>query len=308
MVEEHVPVLRERVVEAFASAPRRILVDGTIGVGGHAAALLAALPQVRLIGLDRDAEALERSRRNLVAYAERLQLVHGNFAELDKHLVSFGVDKVDGVLLDLGMSSLQIDRSDRGFSYLRDGPLDMRMDRSATTTAADLLQKATESEIARVLWEFGEERLARKIARSIVQQRSKAPLRTTAELAALVRRSVSGRKPVSSLARVFQGVRMWVNGELENLCEGLERVLGVLAPGSLLAVLSYHSLEDRMVKQFFSRQVDGCICPPALPRCGCGFVPGFELVSRRAIQPQRDEIEGNPRARSARLRLLRRAA
>ena len=308
MTTGHVPVLRERIVELFASRPRRVVVDGTLGAGGHARALLEALPGTRLVGLDRDTEALELARRNLQEHADRLTLVHGSFAQLDAHLAGLGIGLVDGVLLDLGVSSLQIDRAERGFSYLRDGPLDMRMDRGTARSAADLLNHADETEIARVLREFGEERSARRIARSIVRQRQVAPLRTTAELAAIVRNCVSGRKPVSSLARVFQGVRMWVNGELENLREGLGCVLGVLAPGSLLAVLSYHSLEDRSVKQFFRQQVEGCVCPPGLPRCGCGFVAGFELLTRRAIRPSEAEIAHNVRARSARLRALQRAA
>jgi len=225
---------------------------------------------------------------------------------LDGCLADLGIEAVSGIVLDLGVSSRQIDRPSRGFSYLREGPLDMRMDPAARRSAAELLNEAPEEEIARVLREYGEERAARRMARAIVQRRLQAPLRTTADLAAIVRQWGSGRKPVSSLARVFQGVRVWVNGELENLRQGLERSLGVLAPGSILAVLSYHSLEDRLVKQFFRRQVDGCVCPPALPQCGCGFVPGFRLLTRRALRPEAQEVVQNVRARSARLRALQR--
>jgi 16S rRNA (cytosine1402-N4)-methyltransferase len=225
---------------------------------------------------------------------------------LDACLAENGITEVSGILLDLGVSSRQIDTPARGFSYLREGPLDMRMGPAAPRSAADLLNAASEEEIARVLWEYGEEKQARRLARAILRQRLRSPLRTTTDLAALVRQWGSGRKPVSSLARVFQGVRVWVNGELENLRQGLERSLGVLAPGSILAVLSYHSLEDRMVKQFFRRQVEGCVCPPALPRCGCGFVPGFRLLTRRALRPDAAEVERNVRARSARLRALQR--
>jgi 16S rRNA (cytosine1402-N4)-methyltransferase len=182
------------------------------------------------------------------------------------------------------------------------------MDPEAATTAAAWIEVASEDDLATVFHELGEERFARKIAREIVARRRQAPLRTTADLAAVVRRCVTGRKPVASLARVFQGVRMWVNGELENLNDGMRRALGVLAPGSLFAILSYHSLEDRAVKQFFRRQVDGCVCPRGLPRCGCGFVPGFRLVTRKALQAGPAEVAANPRARSVRLRALQRAA
>ena len=201
---------------------------------------------------------------------------------------------------------MQIDDAARGFSYLRDGPLDMRMDPGQARSASDLINTASEAEIARVLWEFGEERLSRKIARRIVSRRASRPLRSTSELADVVRGCVSGRKPVSSLARVFQSVRMWVNGELESLREGLGNLLGVLAPGAIFAVLSYHSLEDRQVKQLFRRQVDGCVCPPGLPVCGCGFVARFRLLTPRARRASAAEVERNVRARSARLRALQR--
>jgi len=304
----HVPVLRDRLVDLIALGPAGVVVDGTIGLGGHAEAILTRLPSVRLLGLDVDADALAVARRRLEPFGDRVQLVHGSYAQLDEHLHAAGFERAAGIVLDLGVSSLQIDRAERGFSYRQDGPLDMRMNPDAATHAASWLESANESEITTVLFELGEERFARKIAREIVARRREAPLRTTAELAALVRRCVPGRKPVASLARVFQGVRMWVNGELENLTEGMRRALGVLAPGSILAILSYHSLEDRAVKQFFRRQVDGCVCPPGLPRCGCGFVAGFRLVTRRGLQPSEAEVETNPRARSARLRALQRAA
>lgn len=304
----HVPVLRDRLVDLIAMGPDGVVVDGTLGLGGHAEAILNRLPTVRLLGLDVDANALAVARRRLERFGDRVLFVHGSYAQLDEHLRAAGYPCAAGVVLDLGVSSLQIDQAERGFSYRQDGPLDMRMNPDATLEAASWLETASESEIKTVLFELGEERFAGKIAREIVARRRGAPLRTTAELAALVRRCVPGRKPVASLARVFQGVRMWVNGELENLTEGMRRALGVLAPGSVFAILSYHSLEDRAVKQFFRRQVDGCVCPPDLPRCGCGFVAGFRLVTRRAWRPSEAEVAGNPRARSARLRALQRAA
>jgi len=302
----HVPVLRERVVEFLGRGPAGWVLDATVGLGGHAEAVLAGLPAARLVGLDVDPESLEAARQRLRHFGDRVRLVRGSYAHLDERLAELGVRHVSGVLFDLGVSSLQIDAAERGFSYRRRGPLDMRMDPDAPQTAADLVQAAPEHEIARVLREYGEERWSRKIARAIVNTRQRSPLATTADLAAVVRKCVPGRKPVSTLARVFQGVRMWVNRELENLHQGLGRSLGVLAPGSVLAVLSYQSLEDRLVKQFFRRQAEGCICPPALPRCACGFVPGFRVLTRRAVRPDAAEVERNVRARSARLRALQR--
>ncbi|HZM17108.1 MAG TPA: 16S rRNA (cytosine(1402)-N(4))-methyltransferase RsmH [Candidatus Krumholzibacteria bacterium] len=301
----HVPVLCDDVVAFVAQGPGEQVLDGTVGYGGHAEAILAALPQARLVGLDVDPEALQAAAQRLQRFGDRVQLLHGNYAGMDACLAELGIDTVSAIVLDLGVSSAQIDTASRGFSYRQPGPLDMRMDPTAARTAAELLHTAPMEEIARVLREYGEERSARRIARAVVEARLRAPLVTTTDLAALVR-SGSGRKPVSTLARVFQGVRVWVNGELENLRQGLGRSLGVLAPGSILAVLSYHSLEDRLVKQFFRRQEEGCICPPDLPRCGCGFVPGFRVLTRRAVRPGTAEVARNVRARSARLRVLQR--
>jgi len=308
MPRGHIPVLREEVVELLGRGPGEVILDATVGLGGHAEAILTALPQARLVGLDVDAAALEIAAERLRPFGDRVRLVHGSYARLDEHLRGAGSEDASGILIDLGISSLQIDTEQRGFSYLADGPLDMRMDPRTGSTAAEFLAAADATEIARVLRDYGEEPLARPIARAIVERRRKAPLRTTADLADVVNRTVSGRKRISTLARVFQGVRIGLNGELENLAEGSRRALGVLAPGSVFAVLSYHSLEDRLVKQLFRQQVEGCVCPPDLPHCGCGFVAEFELLTRRAIRATAAETAVNPRARSARLRALQRAA
>lgn len=308
MSERHIPVLADRVVELVAQGPAQILVDATVGLGGHAAALLAALPAARLVGLDVDREALVIAAQRLAEFGDRVTLRQGSYAQIDTHLQALGIDRVSAIVLDLGVSSLQIDAPARGFSYRVDGPLDMRMDPGATRTAAAWLATASEEEITRALREYGEEPHSRRIARAIVERRQGAPLRTTADLVAVVQRTVAGRRPVSTLARVFQGVRVAVNGELDNLREGSGRMLGVLAPGAIFAVLSYHSLEDRAVKQLFRRQVEGCTCPPDLPHCACGFVSGFRLLTRRALRPSAEEVACNPRARSARLRALQRVA
>jgi len=298
----------DEVVELIARGPGRVVLDGTVGLGGHAAAILTRLPQARLVGLDVDAQALEIAAQRLQPFAPRVTLRQGSYARLDEHLRDLGIATVDAVLLDLGVSSLQIDAAARGFSYRATGPLDMRMDPRTGTSAADLLNAADEQEIARILREYGEEPQARRLAKRIIERRRVAPLRTTADLVEVVEGTVSGRKRVSSLARVFQGVRVAVNGELENLENGLRRALGVLAPGSIFAVLSYHSLEDRAVKRLFRSQVEGCTCPPGLPVCGCGFVAGFSLLTRRALTASDAEVAVNPRARSARLRALQRLA
>jgi len=308
MTYGHLPVLRDRLVEWVAIGPGEIVVDATVGLGGHAEAILQRLPDARLIGLDVDPQALALARERLARFGSRVELVRGSYARLDEHLGTLGIEAVSAVVLDLGVSSLQVDHAERGFSYRVEGPLDMRMDPESGPSAAEFLAAADEKEIARVLREYGEEPQARRIARAITERRRKAPLRTTTDLSDVVQRTVSGRKPVSTLARVFQGVRVAVNRELENLREGLRRALGVLAPGSVFAVLSYHSLEDRAVKQFFRRQVEGCVCPPDLPQCGCGFVRGHRLLTRRAERPTPEEVAENPRARSARLRVLQRAA
>jgi 16S rRNA (cytosine1402-N4)-methyltransferase len=308
MQPQHVPVLRDEVAALVARGPGHVVLDATVGLGGHAAAILTRLPQARLVGLDVDPQALAVAAVRLAPFAPRVTLRRGSYAQLDEHLRALGLTTVDAVLFDLGVSSLQIDAAERGFSYRADGPLDMRMDPRTTLSAADLLNAADEREIARILREYGEEPLARRLAKSILERRRKAPLRTTADLVDVVERMVSGRKRVSSLARVFQGVRVAVNRELENLEYGLQRALGVLAPGSIFAVLSYHSLEDRAVKQFFRAQVEGCTCPPGLPQCGCGFIAGFRLLTRRAVRAGAAELAANPRARSARLRALQRLA
>ena len=308
MTARHVPVLCSEVAGIVQQGPGRLVLDATVGLGGHAAAILERLPEARLVGLDVDEAALEFAATRLRPFGDRVQLVHGSYAQLDVHLRGLGIESVDAIILDLGVSSLQIDETARGFSYRAAGPLDMRMDPQSGRTAADFLNAADEEEIAQALRDFGEEPQARRIARNLIQERRKAPLRTTADLVAVVERTVSGRKRLQALARVFQGVRIVVNGELENLREGLGSALGVLAPGSTFAVLSYHSLEDRMVKQFFRQQVEGCTCPPKLPYCACGFVAGFRLVARRAIFASPEEVAENPRARSARLRALQRVA
>ncbi len=304
----HVPVLLEEAVRLFESFPGGFLVDGTVGMGGHAEALLAALAgRVRgFVGVDRDEAALAVASKRLGCFETPLRFVHGNFRELPRLLAVEGIEGVGGILLDLGVSSLQIDRADRGFSYRRKGPLDMRMNRSETKSALDVVNHYSEKELADILRDFGEVRNARAIAGEIVRERSAEPILHTDRLARTVSRRIPARRRNAELSRVFQAIRIEVNDELSSLGEALEGCVEILDDGGVLAVIAYHSLEDRMVKRAMARFVKGCECPPGFPVCRCGKKPLVERLTRRAIQPGEKEIERNGRARSARLRAVRR--
>jgi 16S rRNA (cytosine1402-N4)-methyltransferase len=277
-------VLVAEVVRFLAPAPGVRIVDATVGTGGHAEALLAR--GARVIGIDRDPVALDRARERLRPYTDRLQLLHGNFRDLPT-LVS-PVPRVDGVLFDLGASSLQFDSPERGFSFLAAGPLDMRMDPTAPVTAADLVNRLPEAELARILWEYGEERYARRIARAIVQQR---PLHTTTELARVVARLYPpGHHRIHPATRTFQALRIAVNDELGALEAGLAGAVRLLPPGGALCVISFHSLEDRIVKHFLRREA---------------LAGRVEVLTKKPLRPEEDEVGRNPRARSAKLRAAR---
>jgi 16S rRNA (cytosine1402-N4)-methyltransferase len=288
----HVPVLLEPAVEQLAVRPGGFYVDGTVGLGGHAAEVLRrSAPDGTLLGLDRDPDALARAREVLAGFGPRARLAHGDWRALPEML---GERRPDGVLLDLGVSSLQLDTAERGFSFRADGPLDMRMDRSGGPTAADLVNRLPERELADVIYRYGEERASRRIARAIVRAREKAHLRTTGELAAVVR-GAAGRarkRGMDPATLTFQALRIAVNRELEGLGEALEAIARRLAGGGRLAVIAFHSLEDREVKNAFR----------GLAR------HGFTLLTRKPIRPTEEEAARNPRARSARLRALERAA
>jgi 16S rRNA (cytosine1402-N4)-methyltransferase len=300
----HVPVMVAEVVAWLRPRPDALLVDATVGLGGHAAALLAAAPSGRLLGLDRDSDALARTRERLATDAARVILRHVAFADLAAILEEVGWPGADAVLLDLGVSSLQLDDPERGFSFGSMGPLDMRMDRSAAPSAAAIVNEAAEPDLARMIAEYGEERRARAVARAIVRAR---PLATTADLAHVVRRVV-GRtaRGIDPATRTFQAIRIAVNDELGALDRFLADGWRVLRPGGRLAVLAYHSLEDRRVKAAFRRWAASCICPPGTPRCVCGWHPTVRLLTRRPLRPSTEEIRRNPRARSARLRVVER--
>lgn len=320
----HEPVLAGRIVRALvgersgphATTAPHLLVDATIGAAGHAAALLAAAgPATHLIGFDRDPDALELAGRRLAAYGDRVHLVHAGYDTMAVHvapLAERGGASVIGILYDLGVSSMQLDRPERGFSFRADAPLDMRMDPTSGPTAADLVNTLETVELARIIRSYGEERLARRIAQAIVRAR---PLSTTRQLAEVVERAVPHalRGPRSTgprthpATRTFQALRIEVNAELDRFRASLPQALELLGLGGRLAVLSYHSLEDRIAKRFFSDAATGCICPPELPVCGCGRVPLVHAVTRGAERPSPDEVAGNPRARAAKLRIVEKA-
>jgi 16S rRNA (cytosine1402-N4)-methyltransferase len=302
-----VPVLRDRVVAWLAPTAPGLLVDATVGLGGHAAALLEAAPGLHLVGLDRDPEAIERARQRLQPFSDRVRLIQGPFAELPAVLGRLDSPPVAAVLADLGCSSLQLDSAERGFSFSRSGPLDMRMS-GAGPSAGDLVNQAEEDELVRVLRDYGEERRARRVARAIVDARRRRPLRTTDELATLVAGAVGGRgsQRIHPATRTFQALRIAVNDELGQLERFVEPAVRALRPGGRIAIISFHSLEDRIVKHSLRRLAGACVCPPEAPVCSCRPERLVEVLTRRAERPDEDEVAANPRARSARLRVAQR--
>lgn len=281
-------------------------IDGTVGAGGHSAALLeASAPDGRLLGLDQDPNALRVAAERLAPFGERVTLVQANFRMLGDVARAHGFDAVDGILLDLGFSSLQMDDPERGFSFTAEGPLDMRLDPSAAITAADLVNRLPERELANLIFEYGEERQSRRIARAIVAHR---PIHTARELGELIAQAVPRRRGerIHPATRTFQALRIAVNDELGALEEALPQAVELLKPGGRLAVISFHSLEDRIVKNYFRREATDCLCPPHILFCECGHRASLAIVTRKPITPTEEEISRNPRARSAKLRVAER--
>jgi 16S rRNA (cytosine1402-N4)-methyltransferase len=314
MKEGHQPVLAEEVVTMLAPAPGSLQIDATLGGGGHTERILAATdPDGRLLGLDADGAAIARVQARLgPRFGARLELRQANFRELADVAPAAGFGAVDGCLFDLGLSSFQLAYADRGFGIRTGGPLDMRFDPSRGVAAAELLESLDAVELTALFRRYGEEPFAGRIARAIVEARRTAPVRTAEELAALIERvapsRAPGRRRVHPATRTFQALRIAVNKELEALETGLAAALDLLRPGGRLVVLSYHSLEDRIVKRFFQAERRGCTCPPEVPVCVCGRQPRLRLVTPKGIVPTPTEIAANPRARSARLRAAERLA
>jgi len=280
-------------------------IDGTIGAGGHAAGILvASAPDGQLLGLDRDPLALDEARRHLARFAGRAQLRRGSFADLRQHAAALGWESVDGVLLDLGLSSMQLNDPGRGFSLRMDGPLDMRFDPEQPTSADELVNIWEEAALAEVIGRYGEEPSAGRVARAIVARR---PIHSTLDLAAVVAGAVRSRRPgLHPATRTFQALRIAVNQELLALEQTLPQAVDLLRPGGRLVVISFHSLEDRLVKTFLRRESLDCVCPPGLPMCICGHIAQLRLVGRKALKPDAEEVAANPRAHSARLRCAER--
>jgi 16S rRNA (cytosine1402-N4)-methyltransferase len=301
----HRSVLYHEIIAGINPKSPGLYVDGTVGAGGHAWGILeAASPDGKLLGLDLDPQALVIARQRLAVYAERALLVQASYTTLALQLERLGWKLVNGIVLDLGVSSMQLDTAERGFSFKTEGLLDMRFSPDQPTTAADLVNRLEESELADLIWRYGEDRQSRRIARAIVQAR---PLRTTQELAEVIRKAAgSHHERIHPATRTFQALRIAVNAELEAVETVLPQAIQVLEPGGRLAVIAFHSLEDRIVKQYFRRESRDCICPPEQPVCTCGHKATVKEINRHPIVATETEIEENPRARSARLRIVER--
>ena len=305
----HVSVLLAECIENLNIRSDGIYVDGTLGLGGHSYEIASRLREGRLIGIDRDPSAIERAGKRLEPFRDRITLVHGNFGDVAQILDELGIAGVDGMLFDLGVSSPQLDEAERGFSYMLEAPLDMRMDSTAALSAYEVVNTWSEERLNRILWDYGEERYARRITAAILVAREKAPIQSTAELVEIIR----GAMPAAALRekqhpakRSFQAIRIAVNDELGEVERMMETAPDKLNPGGRLCVISFHSLEDRIVKTGIARRENGCTCPREAPVCTCGFVRTLRSVSRKPILPSEEEIERNPRSRSAKLRVAER--
>ena len=301
----HKPVLLEESLEALDIRPDGVYVDGTAGGAGHSSSIVQRLTTGRLIALDQDPDAVAVAAERLAVYPAA-QVERCNFRDMHKALDRLGIDRVDGVLLDIGVSSYQLDNEERGFSYHGDAPLDMRMSREGTT-AADLVNTLTAEELAGIFRDYGEEKFAYRIAKAILREREEEPVTTTGRLADIIREAVpaAARRDGHPARICFQALRIAVNRELDSLSEGLDAAFSRLAVGGVLAVITFHSLEDRMVKQRFAAFCKGCECPPDFPVCVCGKTPKGQLRLRKPASPTPDELEKNPRSRSAKLRAVR---
>ena len=298
----HQPVLYHEIIHALEPHQGGVYVDATVGAGGHAWEILhASTPDGRLLGLDVDEQALALARARLAEFGARVVLIKAPYTSLTTQLSHLGWDAVDGIVLDLGISSMQVDNGERGFSFTHTAPLDMRFDQSQPLTAAELVNTLPEDELADLLYRYGEERRSRQVARAIVRAR---PLQTTTELASVVARTTHSGKPgIHPATRTFQALRIAVNGELDAIQAVLPIAIKALAPGGKIAVISFHSLEDRIVKQYFRRESTDCLCPPKQPVCTCGHKATIVEITRRPIVAGEAEVKQNPRARSAKLRV-----
>ncbi len=302
----HYSVMLTEATDALNIKPDGIYVDGTAGGAGHSSRIASMLDTGRLIALDRDLEAVAVARERLSVYGERAEVVHSNFLDMERAIASLGISKVDGVLLDLGVSSYQLDNAERGFSYMNDAPLDMRMDRSSGIGAYDVVNGYGEAELSKIIYTYGEERFASRIAHAICEQRGIGPIRTTSELVEIIRKAIpqGGRDLHHHPAmRTFQAIRIEVNGELSVIEPAIRAAERILNPGGRISVITFHSLEDRCVKETYNELARGCTCPRSFPVCVCGNKPKIKIITRKPILPSSEELSANSRSHSAKLRV-----
>ena len=311
MTFRHVSVLLQETIEGLNIRPDGIYADGTLGGGGHASEVAARLTEGgRLIGIDQDADAIAAATERLKPFGDRVTIVRDNYVNMKQVLADLGIEAVDGICLDLGVSSYQLDTAERGFSYMEDAPLDMRMDRREDRTAADLVNECTEQELFRIIRDYGEDRFAKNIAKHIVKARERRPIRTTGELADIIRGAIPMKIQVTGghpAMRTFQALRIALNRELQVLEDSIDEMIGLLNPGGRLCIITFHSLEDRIVKNGFRRNESPCTCPPGFPVCVCGKKSRGTVITKKPILPTKEEEKENPRSRSAKLRIFERA-
>ena len=311
MTFRHVSVLLRETIEGLNIRPDGIYADGTLGGGGHASEVAARLTEGgRLIGIDQDADAIAAATERLKPFGDRVTIVRDNYVNMKHVLADLGIEAVDGICLDLGVSSYQLDTAERGFSYMEDAPLDMRMDRRGDRTAADLVNECSEQELFRIIRDYGEDRFAKNIAKHIVKARERKAIRTTGELADIIRGAIPMKIQVTGghpAMRTFQALRIALNGELQVLEDSIDEMIGLLKPGGRICIITFHSLEDRIVKNGFRRNESPCTCPPGFPVCVCGKKSRGTVITKKPILPTEEETEENPRSRSAKLRIFERA-
>ncbi len=303
----HLSVLPDEVIRFLLPEDGKTYLDGTLGGGGHSALILEKAPGAFLIGIDRDQAALDAAEARLAKHGDQIRLLHGDFADVAEHLKALDIPALDGFILDLGVSSHQLDTRERGFSFQQDAPLDMRMDSSSGETAADLVNGRPEAELERIIGEYGEERWAKRIASFIVKEREESPITTTFRLVDIIKGAVPKAKwdeRIHPATRTFQALRIAVNSELESLERGMRAALDLLKPGGRGVIISFHSLEDRIVKHIFREYAEGCTCPRQMPVCVCGKQPRVKVLTGRPVTATDTETDANPRARSAKLRAV----
>jgi 16S rRNA (cytosine1402-N4)-methyltransferase len=309
MASFHEPVLREKVFQYLVVKEEGLIVDGTLGDGGHTEYILQNTgPGLKVIGIDRDTSALERAKKRLAPFGDRVKFAHGNYSELPDLLKKFNVSKIDGLLLDFGVSSPQLDVAERGFSFMQNGPLDMRMDKTQEVTAQDLLETLSDRELETIIKDFGEERFYKKVVRAIRKAQAINPISTTHQLSKILSGTLYVKRPskIHPATRTFQALRIAVNNELVHLKTALQNSLGVLDAGARLVTIAFHSLEDRIVKNFFRYEEKSCVCPPRIPVCVCGKKSTLRIITKRAVVADVAEVTRNPRSSSAKMRVAER--